>query len=84
MQENGEPRPRAVSHNTIQLLKQVWKSKKIIPRVQVFGWRILRRAIPTGARAGKYSKHISKLCCRCGMEETDCHLFFTYNFARAA
>jgi hypothetical protein len=40
--------------------------------------------MPTGARAGTYSKHISKLCCRCANEETDIHLFFLCPYARAA
>jgi hypothetical protein len=68
----------------VQLLNRVWKEKQVTPRVQTFGWRLLRRAIPTWARAGKYLKHISKLCSRCDLEETDMHLFFTCNFAIAS
>jgi hypothetical protein len=84
LHEQGEPRPRQVSTSTVQLLKDIWKNKNITPRVQTFGWRVLRKAIPTGARAGKHSKHISKLCYRCDLEESDHHLFFLCGFARAA
>lgn len=84
LQELGEPKPRQVHPVTVQLLKQIWRNKYITPRVQAFGWRFIRKALPTGARAGKYSTHISKLCSRCGLEEDDIHLFFTCNFARAA
>jgi hypothetical protein len=84
LQENGEPKPREVDPSIVQLLKKIWENKQVIPRIQTFGWRFLRKALPTGARAGKYSKHISKLCCRCDLEETDYHLFFTCNYARAA
>jgi hypothetical protein len=82
--EQGEPTPRQVSTSTKQLLQTIWKNSNIIPRIKTFGWRIIRQAISSGARAGKYSKHISKLCCRCHLEETDQHLFFLCAFARAA
>lgn len=74
--DSGEKRPTQPSPDTVQLLNQVWKSKDIILRVQTFAWRFLRRALPTGARAGRFSKHIGKICCRCGSEEDDIHLFF--------
>jgi hypothetical protein len=82
--ENGEPRPRQVSANTKLILQSIWKNNNIIPRIKTFGWRILSKAISSGARAGKYSKHISKYCCRCNLEETDQHLFFLCTYARAA
>ena len=84
LHENGEPMPSQVSTQTTHLLKLIWKNKNITPRVQTFGWRLLRKAMPTGARAGKISKHINKLCCRCGAEENDIHLFFLCFHARAA
>jgi hypothetical protein len=78
----GEPNPRQVSQQMKWILKQVWKNKSIISRIKAFAWRFLSRAIPTGARAGKYSQHISKYCCRYGLDEDDIHLFFTCPFER--
>ena len=84
LQDQGEPTPRQVSGRTKNLLKQVWASKAMAPRVQTFAWRILRRAIPTGSRAGRYTTHINKVCCRCQVEEDDVHLMFLCTFAKAA
>ena len=52
--------------------------------MQTFLWRLLRRALPTGLRASRFSVHISKNCCRCGHQEDESHLFFLCPFARAA
>lgn len=74
---------RAITDQEIAMLNQVWKNKAIAPRVKTFAWRLIRRAIPSGLRASRYSKHIKKECCRCGQVETDTHLFFHCNFARS-
>lgn len=84
LQDSGEPAPVQVQARTVQLLNQVWKNKLLAPRIQVFAWRLLRKAIPTGQRAARCSKHIASLCSRCGQTEDDTHLFFTCPFARAA
>ena len=55
-----------------------------IPSVKTFAWRLLRKALPTGLRAGRFSVHISQLCSRCGKPEDEMHLFFLCDFARAA
>lgn len=56
----------------------------MVPRVQTFAWSILRKALPTGLRAARFSTHITEFCCRCGQQENDIHLFFLCDFARAA
>jgi hypothetical protein len=84
LQNDGLPKPAPIDDITLKILKQIWKCKSMIPRVKTFIWRLLRRAIPTGDRASRYSSHIDRLCCRCGIPEDDRHLFFTCSFARAA
>jgi hypothetical protein len=84
LQENGMPTPAPVSDDVKQILAQVWKAKDMIPRIKTFIWRILRRALPSGNRASRFSSHIEKDCCRCGVPETDMHLFFLCPFAKAA
>lgn len=84
MQQEGEPQPSVIPDNTKALLKQIWKAKDIAPRIQTFAWRLIRKALPIGKRAGKYSKRIDKECSRCNAEEDERHIFFTYPYARAA
>ena len=77
-------RPKIVSPQITSLLNQVWKEKNIAPRVQTFSWRLLRNALSTGKRAGKYSKYINESCSTCGNLEDEMHLFFLCPFAKAA
>lgn len=51
--------------------------------LKTFCWRLVRRAIATGQRAGGLSNKISKLCSTCNEPESDSHLFFHCTFARA-
>jgi len=45
--------------------------------------RLIRRALATGYRAARFSQHIDEHCTHCGIIETDAHLFFHCDFARA-
>ena len=76
--------PSQVSLQVKNLLNEVWKQKMMIPKVKTFAWRLLRKALPTGLRAGRFSVHISQLCSKCGKPEDEMHLFFLCDFARAA
>jgi len=59
------------------------KLNDIPPLIKTFTWRLIRRALATGQRAGRYSQNIDKLCTACGKVENDSHLFFHCDFARA-
>jgi hypothetical protein len=79
----GSPKPTPPNNIVMKIIKKVWENKHLMPIIKAFPWRIIRRAIPTGAKASRYFKHISNICCRCGLQENDIHLFFTSTFARA-
>ncbi|XP_047079572.1 uncharacterized protein LOC124690199 [Lolium rigidum] len=63
---------------------KVWRDKQLAPRVQTFAWRLLRKALPTGKRASRYSKHIKENCSRCGNLEDEMHMLFLCPFSKAA
>ena len=65
------------------ILMHAWKNANLPPRVKTFAWRLIRRALASGSRASRLSSHIKKECSQCGLPETDVHLFFHCQFARA-
>jgi hypothetical protein len=64
-------------------LQRAWKSKDLPPLIKTFTWRLIRRALSTGARAGRYSVHIDEHCSACQATEDDAHLFFHCQLPRA-
>jgi hypothetical protein len=76
--------PKVVSPQIISLLNHVWQDTSMAPRVQTFAWRLLRKALSTGKRASRFSKHIQPECSRCGCVEDEMHLLFLCPFSKAA
>ncbi|CAN6177724.1 unnamed protein product [Urochloa humidicola] len=85
--QNQTPTPthgsRALPQSIIHILNIIWKHNLLQPRFKTFAWRLLRQALATGQRAGRFSQHIDEKCIRCGNIESDSHLFFSCDFARA-
>jgi hypothetical protein len=75
---------RGISTQALHILKRAWKHKTLPPCIKAFAWRLIRRALATGERAGNLSTKIDKHCSVCGMIEKDSHLFFFHcSFSRA-
>jgi hypothetical protein len=51
---------RSISHDANLILQKVWKYKSIPPILRTFAWRLIRRAVATVERAGRFSNHIDK------------------------
>jgi hypothetical protein len=75
--------PRSISPENLNTLRRVWKSKEINPLIKTFIWRLIRRAIASGVRANSLTDKIDRNCALCGSTESDAHLFFHCDFARA-
>jgi hypothetical protein len=74
---------RCVSPETMLIMKRIWKLKMCPPVLKTFAWRLIRRALASGKRAGTYSNNISQACSDCNSVEIDAHLFFFYNLPNA-
>jgi hypothetical protein len=48
----------------------------VSPLLKTFAWRVIRRALATGERPGRYSSHIDQHCSYCRNIKNDIHLFF--------
>jgi hypothetical protein len=53
------------------------------PVLKTFAWRLIRRALAFGKRAGTYSNNIGQVCSDCNSVESDAHLFFFCNLPKA-
>jgi hypothetical protein len=65
---------RSINAHASQILKRAWKIKNLSPLMKTFTWRLIRNAITTTERAGRYSQ-IPRHCSTCDQLETDSHLF---------
>lgn len=74
---------RGISPQALNILIRVWRHKLIPPCTKTFTWRLIRRALAIGQRAGNLSSKIQKECSVYNMTENDSHLFFHCSFARA-
>jgi hypothetical protein len=54
--------------------KESLENQNLSPLMKTFTWRLIRNAIATTERAGRYSQ-IPRHCSTCGQLETDSHLF---------
>ena len=73
---------RSIGNQAMDIVRRTWAHKFFPPKIQAFVWRLIRRAIATGARAGNLSNKIRKYYATCNSIENDSHLFFHCNFAR--
>jgi hypothetical protein len=55
-----------LSQQSRTILQEIWKCGSVPPRVQAFGWRLMRGAIATEMRDAARFKHINQRCIRCG------------------
>ncbi|KAJ4820771.1 RNA-directed DNA polymerase (reverse transcriptase)-related family protein [Rhynchospora pubera] len=55
----------------------MWKWKDVIPKVKVFIWRLLSKALPVSQNMHRRISVVSPMCHRCGMEnEFEMHCMF--------
>jgi hypothetical protein len=73
---------RSIISEALRIMRRVWKLRIYPPNLKTFFWRLIRQALATSMRAGKYSHNISKFCSTCNTLENDSHLFFECNLPK--
>lgn len=73
---------RAITAEANLIQQKVWKGKIIPPFLKTFAWGLVRRALATGERAGRYSSHIDQHCSYCCAIKNDVHMFFFCDLSR--
>lgn len=72
-----------MSPQTMSVINNIWSKKNILPRVQMFIWRLLSKNIANAQRLHRRINNITQNCSRCSKVENDEHIFFHCSFARA-
>jgi hypothetical protein len=73
-----------MSVGTKELWKIVWTRGEVLPRIRMFLWKLIHKAIPLATIMQRRFPSVSPLCANCGSHEEDVlHLLHQCHFARA-
>ena len=68
---------------TKELWEAVWRKGKVLPRIRLFVWKLLHKAVPLAKTMHRRFPHQSPVCVTCGREEEDAsHLLYLCLFSR--
>ncbi|XP_022557398.2 uncharacterized protein LOC111205592 [Brassica napus] len=80
MTSRNHPSSHARTVTIIDWYKDVW-STKCSPKLKVFLWSIVQRALPTGVNLQRRGITAAVTCPRCGGQESTTHIFFSSHLA---
>lgn len=63
---------------------KIWKLKGIMPKIKIFFWKILNKALPTAFELSKHMKNLAPVCSLCEFADEDAlHMLFFCSHAHA-
>lgn len=80
MKLKAEPE-RYSPHQEPQWYKTVW-NLKVAPKVKLFVWKALKKALPVGKRLTERHINVDNRCKRCGTPESITHLLFNCHYTQ--